>query len=460
MRKSLIAAAILLCLSIALLPVSTAIVSAGAENVQMQQITSYGDESALKDVVVSMSVASGKHLYWNTDFYPGDLEKTNTTFDFSLSNLENAEEDDLHLFMDCPVSFGSSTTANAGFNFAATDDIPLKDAVVDVASRTAVGSVHQETVRLADYYEYLPLEMHFTSGVVSLSAEDEQKLASFFRVRTPDALRVTLEITKNALGGVTDIDCNTTEDSELQLGSNLSAMVGDSLYLSPPCWPGASADDYASMPDGFGIYRLPLEVQDASSKRTVYHPMADSLEIVYPLNADEVFPVALQASNNQHSLLLFYKQEDRLMLTVLDLDSMEPVQTLECLTKADDPYIWQIHEGENFLLIALGSGDGFLLTKDESGTYSFAFSLDFDHFQDLYWGQGNAAFCFDGERLFGSCFESIGNRRCELYLCVLDQNGLICESEYRNSLEAAETNDYTLACKPAGAKPLQIALAE
>ena len=57
MRKSLIAAAILLCLSIALLPVGTAIVSANEEKVQMQQITSYGDESALKDVVVSMSVA-------------------------------------------------------------------------------------------------------------------------------------------------------------------------------------------------------------------------------------------------------------------------------------------------------------------------------------------------------------------------------------------------------------------
>ena len=41
MRKSLIAAAILLCLSIALLPVGTAIVSANEENVQMQQITSY-----------------------------------------------------------------------------------------------------------------------------------------------------------------------------------------------------------------------------------------------------------------------------------------------------------------------------------------------------------------------------------------------------------------------------------
>ena len=85
MRKSLIAAAILLCLSIALLPAGTAIVSANEENVQMQQITSYGDESALKDVVVSMSVASGKHLYWTTDFYPRDPEKTNTTFDFSIS---------------------------------------------------------------------------------------------------------------------------------------------------------------------------------------------------------------------------------------------------------------------------------------------------------------------------------------------------------------------------------------
>ena len=126
MRKSLIAAAILLGLSIALLPAGTAIVSANEENVQMQQITSYGDESALKDVVVSMSVASGKHLYWNTDFYPRDPEKTNTTFDFSISNQENAEEGDLHLSMDCPISFGSSTTANAGFNFSANDDIPLK----------------------------------------------------------------------------------------------------------------------------------------------------------------------------------------------------------------------------------------------------------------------------------------------------------------------------------------------
>ena len=456
MRKSLIAAAILLCLSIALLPVGTAIVSANEENVQMQQITSYGDESALKDVVVSMSVASGKHLYWNTDFYPRDPEKTNTTFDFSISNRENAEEGDLHLSMDCPISFGSSTTANAGFNFSATDDIPLKKAVVDVASRTAADSVHRETVRLADYYEYLPLEMYFAGGIVFEDAEEVDALSSFFRVRTPDALRITLEITKNALGGVTDIECSTTEDTAPQLSSNLSAMVGNILYLSPPCWPGARADDYASMPDGFGIYRLSLEVQDAASDRTVYYPMADSLEIVYPLNADEVFPLALQVSEDQHSLLFFYKQEDRLMLTVLDLDSMEPIQTLECLTEVDDPYVWQIYEGENFLLIALGSGDGLLLSKDESGTYSFAFALDSEHFQDIYFGQGNAAFCFDGKRLFGSCFESIGNRRCELYLCVLDQNGLICESEYRNSLEIAETNDYTLVCKPAGAKPLRI----
>ena len=136
--------------------------------------------------------------------------------------------------MDCPISFGSSTTANAGFNFSATDDIPLKKAVVDVASRTAADSVHRETVRLADYYEYLPLEMHFAGGIVFEDAEEVDALSSFFRVRTPDALRITLEITKNALGGVTDIECSTMEDTAPQLSSNLSAMVGNILYLSPP----------------------------------------------------------------------------------------------------------------------------------------------------------------------------------------------------------------------------------
>jgi len=350
MRKSMAVLAVLLALAILVLCLSAIGVSARQDAVILTEETLYGSPDSVGDLRLQITSAYDDHLLWETVFHPAEAEAAQTQFQF-VQDLEQ-EDTDFYAFVYVEVGvLNYSMHFNDGLaeleamengedHHSAVDYALMLKPAIDVASRTAAGETRKETLRLRDYYEYYKVgaESHIAGALSSqiLPDADQRKaqqahLQNLIRFPVPEDATVEVTVSKYAKGDVYEI--NSDDHAFSFKGMELSACTKDALY-GMLVYDREIGIDFQHFPQGNGIYRVPIEQIGEGS----YYAALEQMENVYPVQPD-VLICGVQVSDDEAQLLLFTQEQDHFFLTVLNRNTMEPVQQMSFAAK-NKPEVW------------------------------------------------------------------------------------------------------------------------
>ncbi len=440
MRKSLVLWILLLVLAAAALAVGHGAVSAMSDDVVISETTLYGDPAAAHGLTVSLHTNYERHLFWRTVYAAGPETAPETEFSFSAAELYDTRpaEDDVWL-MTGSVNFGIG-----GSDLSDTDlygsawgidgqGIPLMQRpALDVAKRTAAGETHTETVRLRDYYQYYTVGMEMQTEATfgrwaDLDQADSKALSEYFRFPVEEDLLMEVTVSRDTAGAVYDVDCRAVDGESGVQAYGIVTERGFYLYLYTPRdeEKGLPSYDFSKVAGGYGVYFIPIDVTE-----TDLDVRTDRIQNIYPLDPAKAQTVCLEESQDGAQLLLFTLEKDRLVLTVLDQETWEPLQRLPLPTGMCP----EVHQIEDLLILLNWDAEPrILVLTREKGVYDLwldapALSQREEERQYI----NDPQFAFDGSRLAMAGFMDYGVSP-SLRLLTYDRTGLTYVGHYAHN---------------------------
>ncbi len=457
MRKSLIVLLLAAVLCAGGVLCAHAGVDAARDAVTLDETVLYGDKAALEGLSLRVRTQCGSHLFWDTAYLPGAEPEIGTTFAFSQRRRPEEQRYRYNgVRQSNTLQFSASSTGDLDME----DMFGLGDVLSDVASRTEPGATHREMVHLRDYYEYFPLDLQVSlpgisyrrsQGEVNRGTQEElviQALEDFFRFPVPEELLVDIRVEKNASGGVSAVEVNAQEGADLELIPHMESLVTDTdCYIYFP----GSAEKKVSLPEGCGIYRLPYAVEKGRTFVDV-----DALRMAFPLEHG-VYMDALEVSKDESELFLITVEDEKYVLTVIDIPTMQEKQRLELFDVAAESAQYLLYQGDDFLVFCSGEEALVLVEQLPDGSYSIALSLP-EGSAKLPERYRAPSIDWDGSKLAWAGFQIYENfyrEKCGFYLQVYDGTGLLFSGRYDSSLDDPEPAEYSaLRCSPMDVDPL------
>ena len=222
--------------------------------------------------------------------------------------------------------------------------------------------------------------------------------------------------------------------------------------------------DTSLIPGGYGIYCLPYSMDYSTDPDGMAVPDPEGLAMVYPLDPNAQL-LDLTLSQDGERLLLQTKEEDRFVLTVIDLSTLDTLQRLE-LDWGEESWGYWLYPGDGFLVLLLSGDRIFVLDELESGCYEQVFTTpypDFDEFGiDLWWSTSTTVMDYDYEEGRLAILWLLEDpdyyfNSCDLMLLVLDDGGTAYLGRYGSSLSVGALPDvYRSNCFPMDSDPLSI----
>lgn len=235
----------------------------------------------------------------------------------------------------------------------------LGSALAKIAWEAKADSVYTKEVRLADYLSYYPLFMDMWSDVSYVWYGDEWNIGDYLRVRIPEDHMMSVSITKNIHGTVTQVSAESTSGSvEIKTPA---AMTDRSVFYAVYA---VNRDDGAirslEMEHGNGIYCLPfVEEEDTRNMKPRAMKNIFSLE-------EKVCLVGLAADTSGDVLYLVVKEEGLLKLKMIALDYRnaapgevpvaQEIGEWMLIGYPDQSEVFLIDQIESHLLIVLNDG--------------------------------------------------------------------------------------------------------
>lgn len=430
MRKSLIFLAVLLVLSVAVLAVGQGMISAMGDDVTITETTLAGDPAAAEGLTVSLHPTYKYHLEWRTVFSAGADPKPETGFHYSARTLSDVRTGTPTAWMQIGgLNFSMSATGGAVDLEDDSDELgfaAMLRPAADVATRTQPGEIRTETVHLRDYYDYYSLYLDYY-GVIGQTGQ--AALSDYFKIPVQADVQVEVAVGKDEAGTVYQVECNTLDGGASVFGYGLFTEQG--LFLGLGTEEGESGGtpvDFSEIQGGYGIYFIPMEQGVLAT---------DRIENIFPMDPATAQYVTLEERFDGKSLLLFTREQGTLVLTVLDLETLEPFQRLE-LPTAETPAIWQ---AEDLLLLRVyEEGPRLLALSMEDGLYRLWLDTPEYQFENVwYW---DPALSFDGSRLAMACYENKYNK-LSLCLAVYDETGLTYAGRYAHNADTFDSDINT-----------------
>jgi len=287
-----------------------------------------------------------------------------------------------------------------------------------------------------------------------------QAFHRYFRIPVIPESQVTISVTKDQDGKV------IAEEMERDSITPWSTMVSVETEVG---WYFAFQDggegreiDTSHIPGGEGIYYMPVEEENGyrcvrpEKLSTVIS--LEEIDYVYGLYTDE----------SQETLFVSVWQDDRNLLYIYDLATMEMIQKLDMNEYGALGGIEDVYPFDDFLLI--NSNMYWLLERQESGRYELKFRVPqtLTHEQRVL-GKPKSVYLedavidYNGEQLliggwrFGKGSED-AQKKDGFYLSLYDETGLIYYGLYKTSLDTGRSyEDAWYACEPDGYDNFNIA---
>ena len=444
MRKRLILLLALAVLSAAALPLLHSRVNQDQDAVTLTETTLWGDPAAAQGMVVELVTHWNDQLIWNTICRAGEEPVYETEFTFVPEGVDWPSEPsaDSVWLQFATGNFGISGGAIDLQEHAYDEDMLLRP-VLDVAGRTADGETRTETVPLLDYYDYYPAQLYLDGSDFWIldSQESDQAMRdlvrTYFPVRVPEGATVTVTVTKDQWGNITEVDSN--EDQYVETPYTVGAVTREGAWFALSIQSQAERDevlvaDDGEFPEGYGIYFLPLEEIDDDALQ----PVAEKFGLVYPLDPAQARVLELELSPEGDRLLLFTQEGEELVLTVLDKETMEPVQRLPLPELSLDNGGVGLWQAPNYLLVYTGLTEFTLLTPEMDGSYDRWTTGSFAQVEEFWLSAyDRPELYFDGQRLAIAVPVHGGWTECDFLLGIWEQEGLA----YMGRYDSSQTSD-------------------
>lgn len=478
MRKASMLFALLLVVGMGGMLYAHSALTASQTEVSFVELASYGDVAAAAGLEVSVQAQLAEHLAWDSVYTFGKQAATKTDFKFSTTALQWRPDNTSELLSISIPSDLSVTTSGSMLDDTAGASAPGPEfdsfivLLRDVASRTNNGESHKETVNYKDYYDYYPIsvdlwtepEQYYSAyddkgeqyiGQMTGEGEMSRAFGSYFKIPVLEDDRITVEITKDTAGNV--VGMSTSKNSPVWL-STVSAKHENGIYFALQMEDGLT--DYSEITGGFGIYLLPastIEDDDGNELPTLDY---EKLSTVYSLSETaKIYRLFL--SEDKSCLNLITMENDNLLLTVIDMDTMADKQVLPLFTDvASEAGLQTASYVDGLLFVLLNDGRFVLAGKMGDNTYRTALSgvrnmelLNEDSFSGGYFRWFEPVLAWDGKRLalitatqrfvprhndvsIGYSYDT-----CGFMVEVFRQDGLAYKGIYHSSLDALATQD-------------------
>ncbi len=429
----------------------------------------YGDRAAADGVAVELSTHYGYNLFWDTEYVVGDAAETETDYDFSAKKK--------YSFSD--VEFRGvlvSTGFEFGLDTRKTDAQGIDKAYVELFEQAEPGQELETVIRLADYYEYYPLQvdidlpdcpLHFSYSTYDRDDVDlgpqilhydgsntgyYEVFADYFKIPVLEEETVRISVRKGEDGSLRGSGGGWgSEDSDRFDMYPLGAIGKESCFLvfDAHSYEGDLVD-LSCLPDGYGIFSVPYFTNEFGN--TDIDPYG--LDMVYELDPEHEISNFF-ISDDQSKLLLFTVENGMLMLTVIDAQTFETLQKLEVSSVESADYVYEYHMHDDFIVVSHGDSRLSVIAF-ENGSYEYQYTvkryvevgdamypgtylkitadMDYDHSTD------RLVISDSMENQYGGW-----NMTADFYISVYDEAGMIYHGAYSSSLTtigAGRSGDY------------------
>lgn len=452
MRRATILTLLLLVLSVGGVCIAASNIYQEHDQVVLSETTLYGDSSATDGLTLKLATTYDRHLFWDTTYSFGENSVTETEYEFHS----------LPVYDDAPFTYqGLFIDSYPETNFVpGNNQAGLHQAYQELYDSIKSGTEGSRVIRLKDYIDYYPMNisLEFPGTSEYLSAEELAKyedseiepdsdlaaiyqLQEYLKIPVIEDEYLHIVLGKDSNGTVSHYGGGTANGNHFYLNF-LSRLTDTACYFTFDAHTeNGDVVDTSELPDGFGIYCLPYEEGLlAEDGRDISDIKVNELEMIYPLNPETMIDY-LDISPDQAKLLLFTRENQQYLLTVIDLTTCKPLQKIAIFDKdSPDAYYNCCNQGD-FIVIMQTTTDEALavVSVDENNTYHVEFTCDYYPREFNFYNYYPEAFAFDGERLALSGilydYRNYLSGSCNVYLAVYDHTGLIYYGEYENSLE-------------------------
>lgn len=359
MKKALCLAVILLLTGPVAFLAAGLWVNGQKNDVTVTETIFYGDPEAAAGAQVRITSQWEGHLIWDTAYTVGN-GVAESSFRFSSMGetwkRPGADAVDINFYMNWGMVY---TDGPSRVDFD-PDRYPLSRALRSVMERTAPGEKRTETVRLKDFYDYCPLNVHFNNQALdvyySKDYSEDVSFTEFLRIPIGDvAVEITME--KNQDSQVVDLQCKSQDELELV---NCAAFGREGCYHTyyVDDWRNGKVGDPG---ENYGIYYFPyVETEDSRSGLTINSEQA---RLIYGLKPG-IYTVEMGLNEAQGELYLVTKEEQEFYLSVFDAqgDDLSLKQKLMLRSVAgepgekDNPYWSQLSVQDNGVLMIWRDG--------------------------------------------------------------------------------------------------------
>ncbi len=464
MKKALVLTIALIILSISGMAFAFADINAARDQVVLTKNVKYGDDSAAEKLEVQVRTHYDYHLFWDT-VYQTDKESVQTNYLFSHTQV----------YENPPMEY-------SGVDMQTYYEPGIKVAYKELFDRTPAGTEGSTTIRLKDYYDFYPMLFTLDIPGVTLNwssdfyidpvpePETESyfilEFLNFFRVPVIDDETIHISVTKTADGDIGGYGSGNTESDTFYIRT-WSTFTDNACYFTFDTHTKyGNVVDTSFIPGGYGIYSFSYKVdgimKDAMNPSGV---LFSELSMVYSLDPKNKV-LDLFTNPSQTKLLLLTAENKVCVLTVIDVETMKPLQRIELAALGEDESVWNVYYYDDFLTILLPENQLIAVEVNEDGEYVHRFTVNlYDEENKLFLPSYIAAMDWNGEKLVLSDFlynsYDWDNRDypkyCGFYLAVYDETGLLFYGEYLSSLDAGnDLNNHINSCRRMDHSPLAV----
>ncbi len=205
-RSVILFTALFLFLGMVCLPI-TAITDSQKEKIGIYEETLYGDPLYAEGARGGMTLTYDENLFWNLEYDLGrsgmaEADFTYKAFEPTVTTIRTS-----NFSIDIILSFGVASSGEISPDLNEYPDTPMLPAF-DIAENMPANSTDVRTVRLSDYYEYLPLNVSYYSNQMTNTphSEIQQLFSDFFKIPCHDSLLMEYTVKTNEAGQLYSVD--------------------------------------------------------------------------------------------------------------------------------------------------------------------------------------------------------------------------------------------------------------
>ena len=448
MKKAVILFLAVLVLFVGTVSVLGASVHSACDQVVYTEQPVYGDPREARGLTVSYRTTYDYKLLWDTVYPVGGEAKTE--FTFSANEVYPTRERDV---------FGISLNEATGdIIFDGHEIVPygLGKAASELSLDLMPGEEATVQVKLEDYFDCYPLAIsveledyqHFTSsadmylqlrdnGVLYAESEALAPLTEYFRIPILEGDLYEVSVGRDVNGYIGHVGGGTA-GGDNYFPYTYNAVTADACYFTIDTHSTqGTVVDTSLLPDGYGIFRVPLVPGHVNAEGNTDGPVvASELEMVYPLDpTDEV--LYLQTDGTETRMLLWIVEDGMLFCHIIDLATMEQLQKLEIAPWQEGSGMFR--EEADFTLVVMWHSDSIaVVAKQPDGSYALEFVCRAWPEQMEYLDLSQTVLAFDGRKL-AVCttlqnLEWVAGNAADLFLAVYDGTGMTYCGHYISSL--------------------------